>query len=292
MKKIIHPRNLPLLVMIGSILGLLLRYWTLGSGPNQNGLYEKQPVAWVLLWIVTALVLGLTFLLSRPLKNPGEYSDNFPASVLGAIGTGLAAVGVLYAGMQSILSISDLLDILGGVLGLASGVLLILAAVCRFKGKKAPFVCYTVTCLFFALRVFNQCQLWSNEPQISTFIFPFIASLCIMLAAYQRACFDVDLGKRSAYIFWALLAVYFSVLSLPSLRNLLFYGTMAAWLLINLCSLRPLKKRKDTPEAEPAPAEEIPAAAEEAPAPQPEAEEAAPAEDATVQELKDWLDQH
>ena len=107
-----------------------------------------------------------------------------------------------------------------------------------------------------------------------------------MLAVYQLACFDVNLGKRKTCLFWSLSSVYFSLLSLPSGDEPLFYAGMAIWLLTNLCSVRPLKVRKPQ-QTEPAPETAPEAAAPEtsAPAAEPPIEE-----DMSLDDLMKWLD--
>ena len=95
MKKYLRPKYLPILVPAAGLIGMLLRWWTIGSGPDKEGLYAPQPLAWTLLWIVTVLTLAAVVVLSIRLKKTGKYSYNFPASLPGAIGTGLAALGVM-----------------------------------------------------------------------------------------------------------------------------------------------------------------------------------------------------
>ena len=289
MKKYLHPKFLPVLIPVAGLLGLALRLWTLGSGPDPEGLYEPQPLAWTLLWIVTAATLVTIVLLSARLKNPGKYADNFPPSVAGAAGIALAALGIMFTGLKILTNAADLLATITGILGAASAVGLILAAFARYQGKKPSFVLHTIPCLFFALRIFEQAKSWSNIPQISIFLFPFLASICVMLATYHRACFDVNLGQRRTYLFWNLSGVYFSLLALPSGEDPLFYVGMVAWLLTNLCSLRPLKARK--PQSAPEAAAET-SAPEAAPIPDPPAPAHEPTlrEDMSYDELLKWLD--
>lgn len=285
MKKYFHPKFLPILIPVAGLLGLLLRLLTMGKGPDSEGLYAPQPVAWTMLWIVTILTLTAVVVMSARLKVPGKYSDNFPASLPGAIGTGLAALGIILS-KQVFPMGSDLLSTLTSILGIVSFAALALAALNRYQGKKPPFFVHAVPCLFFALRIFLLCRIWSNESQIGVFLFPFLASICIMLASYQLACFDVNLGKRRVSLFWSLSGVYFSLLALPGGEEPIFYATMALWLLTNLCSLRPMKPRKPQPDPE-VPSEPATSAPEE-PAP---ASETTLREDMSLDELKSWLNQ-
>lgn len=286
MKKYLHPKFLPILVPVAGLLGLVLRLWTMGDGPDAEGLYAPQPAAWTLLWIVTALTLAAIVLLSARLKNPGRYFDNFPPSLAGAVGNALAALGIMMSGLSILTSAADWLSLVTGILGVVSAIGLIVVAFARYNGKKPSFVLHAIPCLFFALRIFERCKAWSNIPQISIFLFEFLASICVMLAVYQLTCFDVNLGKRKTCLFWSLSSVYFSLLSLPSGDEPLFYAGMAIWLLTNLCSVRPLKVRKPQ-QTEPAPETAPEAAAPEtsAPAAEPPIEE-----DMSLDDLMKWLD--
>ena len=247
MKKYLHPRFLPIIVPIASVLGFLLRLWTMGSGPDEEGLYAPQTAAWVLLWIVTGLTLLSILLLSGRLKHPGRYIDNFPKSVLGAAGCAVGAFGMMYSSLSNLNASGDLLANLTGVLGVISAVALLLTAFSRYQGQKPSFVMHVVPCLFLALRIFDRCKHWSNETQTAVFLFQFLASACVMLATYQLCCFDVNLGQRKSSLFWSLSGVYFCVLALPMGEEPVFYAGMALWLMTNLCSVRPLRVAK--PEA-------------------------------------------
>lgn len=254
MKKYLHPTYLPILVPIAAILALGLRLWTMGGGADSAGLYAPQPIAWVLLWIVTAATMALIYLLPRRLKNPGRYSDNFPASIPGAVGCVLGGLGILSSALSTFPTGKDLLATLTAVLGLVSAAALIWSAVVRYLGSKPHFGIHALPCLYFALRIFNCCRHWSNVTQTGVFLFQFLASICIMLATYQMCCFDVNLGDRRSSLLWSLAAVYFCVLALPMGEDIFFYGGMLLWLMLNLCATRPLKAAKpqepaDAPEA-------------------------------------------
>ena len=247
MKKLIRPDYLPMIATSAGLLGFALRLWTLSGGPDTQGLYAPQPLAWGLLWAVTALTLGGFLYLSAQLREPGDYSDNFPANPISALGCIAAAVGILVTALPLISGL-NWLEKATGLLGLGAAVAMGLVAWARWNGKVPNFLCHLAVSLFFALRIFDCCKAWSNEPQLGIFVMPFLACVCVMLAAYQLSCFDVNLPKRKACVFWSLSAVYFSILAMPNSEELLLHGCMAIWLLTNLCSLKPMKKREDTQE--------------------------------------------
>ena len=253
MKKPVYAKYLPLIVTFAGLAGFLLRLWTIGKGPDSEGLYAPAPVPWVLLWILTAAVPIATVILCRPLKESGKYSDNFPASPISAIGCLLAALAITVTSLGRLMNDRDLIVFITGVAGIVAGVLMGVLAFNRLKGRRPNFFCHASVCLYFALEIFDQCRQWSNESQIGVFVFPFLAQTCIMLAAYQLCAFDVDLGRRQPSLLWSLCSVYLCMVSLAGSNRLLYYGCMAVWLLTNLCSMRPVKKRRTTPAAEQTP---------------------------------------
>ena len=283
MKKYLHPTYLPLLVSLASILGLVLRLWTMGGGPDGDGLYPSRPLAWALLWLVTALTLAGIYTLTRRLKNPGRYGDNFPVSPLGAAGCAAGGLGILYSALTTFFAAKDLLATLSGILGLVSAVALLLTAVSRYQGKKPNFLFHVIPCLYFALRIFDCCKHWSNVTQIGAFLFQFLASICIMLATYQLCCFDVNLGNRRSSLQWSLGGAYFCVLALPMGEDIYFYAGTLLWLMLNLCSVRPLKA------SQPQAAESTEAETEEAVSKAP-AEETADETPSTVEDILSWLE--
>lgn len=263
MKRFINPKNIPLLVLVSSLLAMLLRIWTRGGGPDADGLFAPKPFVWGLLWLLTfATAAAIVFALCR-LKNSPVYWENYPKSVVAGLCIVPAALFVLVSSYLQLrasvaLELPDttVVDTVTGIGGLVAGLCLLLNALHRCMGRKPFFLINGLICLYMALRLFNCCRLWSNEPQIGIVVFPFLASMCMMLSAYQRVCFDVDLGKRFWSALWSLMSVYFCIVAIFSFVQPLFYGLCALWQLAELCSLRPLKRRRvaviepELPEAE------------------------------------------
>lgn len=253
MKKFINPKTIPIIVILSSLAGLALRLWTIGDGPDAFGLYPSKPLAWGLLWLLTGLVAIAIIAANWKLKKTGSYEDNFPKSVPGMIGNVLAGISILVSSVQLLIGMSQpsFMDMLLGLVGLGAGAVLIVLGVYRFQGKKPNFLLHGLLCLYFALRLFICCRTWSNEPQLGVIVLPFLASLVLMLACYQRTCFDVDLGNRRHSLLWSLLGTYLCILAILSFEDVHFYGACALWLMTDLCSLRPIKRKK-LPTEEPA----------------------------------------
>lgn len=262
MKRFINSKSISLLVLLSSLLAVALRIWTKGTGPDANGLFAHRPLAWGLLWLLTAATGAAIVYAVRGLKIPGSYRENYPRSVIAGLCSVPAAIVFLissYAQLRDtagkILPGTTVVDTITGILGLVAGVCLLLSALHRCLGKKPFFLINGLVCLYLAFRLFNRCQQWSNEPQLNMVVFPFLASTALMLSSYYRICFDVDLGNRRWAAFWTLMSVYLCVVAMLSFEQPLFYGLCALWQMTNLCSMRPLKRkvRVEPPVAEEAP---------------------------------------
>lgn len=248
MKKFISPKYLPIFAAVCCLLGFLLRLWTLGGGPNDLGLFAHQPVAWILLWIVTLLFAVGVIVMAAPLKKPGKYTDHFSASLPGAIGNGAAAVGVILTMFRATGTPSTVMSIVMLVLAGGAAVGMCLAAAARLRGNRQPFWPYLLTCLLFGVRLFDRCRGWSENPQVGTYIFPFLASASLLLAVYYLTAYQVNMGSRRICLFYSFSAIYLCTVSLAYSEELLFYLCMIVFLATNLPSLRPLTKRTEAPE--------------------------------------------
>jgi len=272
LKKFLRPKNLPFYVLLCGVLGFVVRLLTLGSGADSLGLYAPKPIQWILLWLVSALCALLILMITAPLKRPGQYTDHFPASLPAAVGHGFAAVGLILAGFRASGEPSTVYSLLTSLLALAAALGMCLAAVARYRGNRQPFWAYLVTALFLGLRIFDRCRGWSTIPQTGVYLFPFLASACIMLAVFQIASLQADFGNRRISLFFSLFGVYLCMVSLAHTDEFVFYLCMAVFLLTNLCSLRSFKKPPVTatePEAAP--------------------EKAADPTEMSYDELMDWL---
>ena len=254
MKRFVNSKSIPVLVLLSSLVAVLLRIWTRGGGPDEGGLFAPKPLVWTLLWLLTVGVIGATgavLFTRRGLKNPGTYRDNYPKSMVAGLCAVPAAVTFLAGGYIQLrasvgfaLPETTAVDTVTGIFGLVAGLCLLLSAAHRCMGRKPFFLINGLICLYLAVRLFNRCQIWNKEPQMGDLVFPFLASMTLMLAAYQRVRFDVDLGKRNWSGFWSLISVYFCIVAMVSVDQPLFYGLCALWQMADLCSLRPLKRKK------------------------------------------------
>ena len=187
MKKFVNTKTLPLVTVVGALLGIGLRLWTIGGGPDAEGLYASKPLVWGLLWALTIGLGVVIWLTVKNLKTSPNYRDNYPASVVAGVCTLPLAVVWLIDSISTLKSTVVMIQINGvsmvcGLVGLVAAVCLVVRGVCYAMGKKPSFAVDGVICIAFAVRLFSCCQQWSNIPQMSKIAVPFLATLVLMLA--------------------------------------------------------------------------------------------------------------
>lgn len=240
MKNIFSPKNLPWAVVSAGGIGLLLRLWLLNSGIDEQGFFISGHLADILVWVLTAIVIIAVLLCTRSLQQATKYAFNFPESIIGGIGCLLGAAGIAIASIAELTVYDDALALATAILGLFGAVSLGYLGFCRYKGLRPSILCHCALCIYLMLRLINQYRHWSADPQLQDYCFQLLATVCLMLAAYHRATFDANLGKRRPHAVYHLCAVYFCCLSLAEVSNIAFYLGTGIWMLTDLCSLVPM----------------------------------------------------
>lgn len=235
-------KHLPQYVLAAGGVGLLLRIWLL-AGADDKGFLPSNPVVTALLWVVAIAVPAALFFLTRELTEAKKYAFNFPPSPIAAIGTWLAALSIFIHSIISFPGSLDALDIISGILGILSAAALVLAGLCRRNGRRPNFLLHCVVAIYLMLRLICQYRHWSADPQVLDYCFSILATVCLMLAVYHRAAFDMGAGDRRSYTFFCLTCGFFCCLSLVGWEDILYYLGIGAWMFTDLCNLTPLKGR-------------------------------------------------
>ena len=252
--------QIDLLTLMAGAVGILLRFWLLSLGEDDKGLYPAHHISWILLLVLSAAVAVCLFLIARFAGKERSYRANFPASALGAMGYAAAALGLALAGRNHFDQENLFLYPVAGFTALFAAVALLWGCVCRMKGTRPHYLVFALPCLYFGLRLFCMGHMWGDEPEMSRFLFSFLATAALIPACYQLWAFAVGLGNRSACLLGSLLAVYLCLVAVPGDTDALLYLTAGCWLLLNLCPPKP-PVRRSAPVEQPE---------EEPPAPQPE----------------------
>lgn len=243
MKKSYSPDLLPLIVLAAGIVGMLLRLWQYVGGTDGKGLLIPGHPSTILLLILTVASLALILLCTWNLSQGSKYRYNFPESMPGCVGAAAAAMGVLVASVLDLLTGQDMLTLISGFLGMMAAASLCVLAVSRLRGQIPHVVFPLCVTLYLMLHLICQYRVWSGEPQLLSYCWPLLASVCVMLSAYQTAAFGGQLGHRRPQAFFHLAALYFCCLSLIGDHDPGFYLAMGVWMFTDICRLTPMPRK-------------------------------------------------
>lgn len=242
MKHYLKHENLPWLTLLCGGFGMLLRIWLL-STENALGFIARGHISQILLTLLTVAFLALIGISSLSLSQGNKYRFNFPASLSGAIGTAVAALGCAVVSIQELTVAANRVESACALLGLVSAAVLLFVGYCRWKGSHPSFLTHTIVCVWLMLHLICLFRVWSSDPQLEDYCYPLLAIVFAMLTAYQRATFDANFGKRSTHTFFSLAGVYCCILSLAGPENKLLYLSLGLWMFCDLCRLTPMPRR-------------------------------------------------
>lgn len=247
MKLSVKPQLLKYLVLGAGGLGLILRIALYATGTDEKGLLVSGHWASIALWILTIAAAAAAALFTRPINGPERYQDCCPVSLSGALGAFAAMIGIGATTISEFTEFSITIHLVVWILGLCSAISMGIIGFCRLTGGKPHFLLYAVVCLYFALRMVSQYQLWSSDPQLTDYCFYLSAYVGLMLTAYHHAAFAADMSKHRPLWFLTLITVYLCCLSLKGTRDTLLMLTCGIWAFTNLTALSvPPRRQRPT----------------------------------------------
>ena len=215
MKNTTRIHALKIMTLGAAVPGFLLRSYLYASAVDQKGLIISGHWATRALVGLTLLFLaGLLLLIDNP-KQELEYQDCFAPSVWRGCGALAAATAILLQVFQNGMISPDSVSNVASILGVAAGIGLLVAGICRLLGAKPHFLCHSAVSLYFAIQLVNLYRGWSSDPQLINYGFYLAAFVCLMLTAYFLAGFEADMGNRRALWFFSMAASFFCLLALP-----------------------------------------------------------------------------
>lgn len=248
MKKFLKPKYLPELTLVLGVLGCFCSLWVHQNVDDRALLNPMHPGA-IILWILTALTIAAAVLLTRPLKGKMRYDRIFPKSIVGAVGTAHAGIGIAVTAYGELTAGTDRIVLICGIVGLAAGLCLLYLAWCRFNGTRPHPLVGSVVLVYLMMHMLCRYRVWSAEPELLRFFFPLAATVCLTLAFYHRTAINVGLSQRNQYLLFAMLGAFFALAALPGSTDRLFLGGMYVWAITDRCTLRVRKPRQKQEEA-------------------------------------------
>ena len=251
-------------VLLGAILGCLLRFWLRNAVTAGAHVQAMTHPSWLLLYLLSALVVAFVYLVTRHAGDEEDYGINFPKSLLGGAAKILLAILLGYQGITGLVMSGDALGAVTGVLAMVAAVCLAVGGIERISGNQPVFFVHMLPCVYFVLRLFDMGRDLGSQPEVHTFLFTFVGSVCLAPAYYWMWSFDVGQGNRRRSLFWSLTATFFClVATLDNAEGWLLYLVHGAVLLSNLCLLQPLEAAALPEEAVEETTEEAPVVPEE-----------------------------
>lgn len=223
MKHPFRSHILPYFTVGASVLAIALRLW-LYAGIDEKGLLPTGHPAGYGLVFLSALTVGILFLATRELK-PRKINKKHlrlfstAAYALAGICLILAAVVELSGNMIRLAWVAVAAALLGGLI-------LLLMAVLRFFRRKPPYWISAVITGVLMLNTVAQCQIWGSEPQLQEYLFPLLASVFLILCAYEKTKYAAKRGSPRALAFFSQCALFFCCVSLNTDHWLLYFGMM------------------------------------------------------------------
>ena len=248
LKNIILPWLAPVLGLLGSVA-----MWAVFEfGTDEKGLILPFHISALAVWVITVAMAGSLLYLIWNMEDTSGYRRLFPDSRLAALGTLIAAVSILATVVESLTAMNEPVRMLSGLLKIVAGIALIYLAWCRWKNVRGTFLAWSAATAYMLLRIMFEYRSWSTQPELLRYLFPLLASVCMVLAMYHRTAFAVKMGSRKQFLFFSQFGAFCCLLAFPG-TPAPFYLGMAAWAMTDRCSLKIVKSKvsDSTPEETP-----------------------------------------
>lgn len=239
MKQLLRSHSLPVLPAAAGVLGLLLRIW-LFSAIDEKGLLPAKHFADTAVFLLTAIVLGLLFLITRkPMTRP--VRKGVPA-LAGIAGCAMGGIGFLCTGLGNLSAHTARFSGIATLAGIVGGLALLAMAVLKYFRKRAGYGFPAIVTVCLMLDTVAQCQVWGAASQLQEYFFPLMASVFLILTAYHATFLAAGQGKPQQLAFFSQGALFFCCTCLNTIHWMLYLG-MLFWAAAQLYPC--IRKRKE-----------------------------------------------
>lgn len=239
MKQFLRSHSLPVFPAAAGFLGLLLRLW-LFSAIDEKGLLPAKHFADTAVFILTAIVMGILFLITqKPLARP--VRKGVPA-LAGLLGCAMGGIGFLCTGLRNFFAHSSRFSGIAVLAGIAGGLVLLAMAVMKYFRKRVGYGFPAILTVCLMLDTVAQCQVWGAASQLQEYFFPLMASVFLILTAYHATFLAAGRGKPKWLAFFSQGALFFCCTCLNTTHWMLYLG-MLFWAAAQLYPC--IRKRKE-----------------------------------------------
>lgn len=234
-----HPSRsnlLPLFPALAGVLGLILRIW-LFSTIDEKGLLPAKHIADTLLYILTAVTLGILFLATRDLRSIRNGSARL-TSILGCI---LGSAGLLFTGLLYLSNTAAQFSAIAAAACIAGSITLLAMAILMFLRKDISYGFGAILTVCLILYTVTNCKSWGTVSQLQEYFFPLMAAIFLILSAYHFTLLSASQGKPQQLAFFSQGALFFCCVCLNTVQWPLYLG-MLCWAAVQLYLCIPAQK--------------------------------------------------
>ena len=221
-----HPfrcRILPSFTMGAGGLGLALRLW-LFSATDEKGLLPTEHIADAALYILMAVTLGILFLATRELTSGRAGSRFSPLAV--TVSHAVGGLGLLVCGLLTFTAGTVRLAEVAAAAAVAGCIALFCMAFLHGHRKPIPYWLCVILTIALMLDTVAQCQLWGSQSQLQEYGFPLLASVFLILSAYQATALAAGKGNPRLLAFFSQSALFLCCLSLNTAHWPMYFGML------------------------------------------------------------------
>ena len=227
MKKLTKPTSLPLLTTAAGCVALVAQLAVrLYAFDQKNLLIVSHPTV-IILFILTAISLGLTLLLSRSAE---ESQVTFPATRGSAIGAIIVLLCVVFHSVRALYNSIDRLSLVLGITTFMVAGCFIADEARRRKNQTQGGLFYGSVSLFLLFYALCRKADWNIIVQPTRIFFPAMVCVFTIMATFYRAYLSVGAKHLKQYLFFHYGAVFFCFGAL--LDEPVLCGSFIAYLLL------------------------------------------------------------
>ena len=241
-------RNYVLIAAGLGLLGGLTRYFLYRLAADTPLLLQTGHPLEAISYLLTLAAAAFCLAAAWKQQKSQRFSENFSPSFPALCGHVFAAAGIFLTVFGNEPGTPGVFAVIWRVLGYGSIPCLVLAGYFRMQGKQPHFGLHLVPCLFLLLHIVVSFRGWSGFPEPQGYLFALLGSISMTFFSYDLTAFDVDIGKRRRFLFFALAAVYLGLTEAVHSDAPWLYLCCAIWAAASLWDLRALPEAPREPQ--------------------------------------------
>ncbi len=227
-----------LFCLILGAAGALLNLAVVTRGYEENGLAKYGFLPAILLPVLTLAAMALPVIRFWGAQEEKKYQRVFTANAPTAAALAGVALALLASFVPDLFQKPEGLTLWRSISAIAAALSLGFCAWLRFRGKRPVWLCWAVFAVHLVLLLLTCYQVWSRMTELNAYAYQLLATLALLIAAYQQSAADGGMGNLKEYMVASLLCVVLCPIAMIGSPYWLVFFTFWLYHTINLHSLR------------------------------------------------------